>query len=71
MSPDVDADTDVNLFVLLLLCVVRTELRLDTLGALHGVDYRGEVHQERITDGFNDVAVMLSHSLFDDLIMHG
>jgi hypothetical protein len=62
----VDADTDVDLLDRLFLGIVGAELGLNVLCALHGVDYRGEVYQERITDGFNDVTVMLSHSLFDD-----
>jgi len=37
---------------------------------MHGVDYRGEVHQEGITDGLDDVAVMRGHGLLDDLVMH-
>ena len=48
---------------------MRTELGLNLLGALHGMDDGGKVHQEGITDGFDDVAVMLSHGLLDDLVM--
>jgi len=67
----VDADAHVDLLGCLFLGVVSTELGMNVLGALHGVDYGGEVHQEGITDGLNDVAVILSHSLLDDLVVDG
>jgi len=42
---------------------------LNVLGALHGVDHRGEVHREAIPDGFDDPPVMLGYGLADELIM--
>ena len=60
MSPEMDADADVNLLGFLLLGVVRPELGLNLLGALHGMDDGGKVHQEGITNGFDDMAVMIA-----------
>ena len=56
MSPRVDADADVNLFASLFLGVVGSELGLNLLRALHGVDDGGKVHQEGITHGLDDRA---------------
>ena len=69
MSPRVDTDADVNLFVRFFLCVVGAQLILNLLGALHSMNDRGKVYQEGITDSFDDRAVILGHSLLDDLIM--
>ena len=69
MSPRVNADADVNLLGCLFLGVVSAELGLNLLGALHGMDDGGKVHQEGIADGFDDRAVMRSHRLLDELIM--
>ena len=66
MSPEMDADADVNLFGWLFLGVVSPELGLNLLGALHGVDDGGKVHQKGIADGLDDRAVMLSHRLLND-----
>jgi hypothetical protein len=64
-----NADADVDLLGLFLLSVVHFELGLDLLRTLHSIHDRGEVHQERIADGFNDRAVVDSGGLLDDLIM--
>jgi len=48
-----------------------TGLVLNALSTLHGVDDRRKVHQERIADGLDDVAVMLSDGLLDELVMDG
>lgn len=32
--------------------------------------YRRKIHQERITNGFDNRAVMLSHRLLNNLVMH-
>ena len=69
MSPEMNADADVNLFGFLFLGVVRPQLGLNLLGALHGVDDGRKVHQEGITDGFDDLAVMGTHRLLNELIM--
>ena len=69
MSPRVDADADVDLFRFLFLGVVGAELRLNLLGALHGVDHGREVDQEGIAHGFDDRAMMLSDGLLDELVM--
>jgi hypothetical protein len=66
----VNADADMNLLGIVFLGVMGFELRLNTLGALHGVDDGGEVYQEGIPDGLDDNTVMLSDSLPDSLIMH-
>ena len=55
-----NADADVNLFSLGFLGVVRPQLRLNLLGALHSMDHGGKVYQECVTDGFDDCAVMFS-----------
>ena len=62
----VNADADMNLLGFVFLGVVRPQLRLNLLGALHGMDHRGKVHQEGITDGFDDVAVMCAHRLLNE-----
>jgi hypothetical protein len=38
-----DADADVDLLGFLFLCIVRSELGVDVLGALHGVDHGREL----------------------------
>ena len=47
-----------------------TELVLNLLGALHGMYHRREIDQERITDGFDDVTVMSSDGLMNELVMN-
>src|SRR5262245_22576203 len=64
-----DADTHVTLFSWTCRRMVGTELRQDLLGTLHVMYYRGEIHQERIAHGLDDLAMMLSHRLVDDLVM--
>ncbi len=49
-----NADADVNLFGFLFLGVVRPQLRLNLLRALHGMHDGGKVHQEGIADGLDD-----------------
>src|SRR5262245_4851246 len=65
-----NANADVNLFGLVLFGIVGTELRLYMLGALHGIHNRREVHQEAITHGLDDLAVMIGDRLVDNLIMN-
>jgi hypothetical protein len=65
----VNADADMDLFSWLFLCVVTAQLRLNLLGTLHGMDDRGEVHQEGIADGLDDGAVMDTYCLLDELVM--
>jgi hypothetical protein len=48
---------------------MHAKLRLNLLGTLNSVDYGGKVHQEGVTNGFDDVAMMHNDSLRDDLIM--
>ena len=69
MSPRVNADADVNLLSWLFLSVVGTQLCLNLLGALHGMDDRGKVYQKGIAHRFDDRAVMLSDRLLNDAIM--
>ena len=69
MSPEMDADAHVNLFVLRSFGVVRFELGLDLLRALHGMDDRGKVHQEGIAHGFDDRAMMRSYCLLNNAIV--
>jgi hypothetical protein len=65
----VDANADMNLLGFVLLGVVGTELGLNLLGTLDSVDDGREVYQKRITNGLDDVAVMLSDGLADKLVM--
>jgi hypothetical protein len=46
------------------------ELVLNTLSALHGIDYRGKVHEEGIAHQLDDVAVMFRNGVLDDVVMH-
>src|SRR5262249_11085364 len=64
-----NANAYMDLLSCLLLGIVRTELRLNSLGALYSVDDGRKVYQERIVDRLDDVAVILSHRLLDDLVM--
>ena len=64
-----NADADMDLFGSFFSDVVSLELALNLLRALHGVDDRGKVYQEGITNSLDDRAVMFGHSLLDDLIM--
>src|SRR5438445_6739988 len=66
-----NANTDVDLLGTVLFCVVSTELGLNMLCALHGVDHGGKLYQEAIPRRLNDLATMFSHGLLDDLIMDG
>src|SRR4051794_35895547 len=66
-----NANADMNLFALVFLVIVTTELSLNVLGTLDGVDDRRKVHQEPIAHGLDDLAVMVSDRLVDDLIMDG
>ena len=70
MSPEMNTDADVNLLGFLLFSVVGLELTLNLLGTLDGMNNRGEIHQERITDSFDDLTVMFRHRVLDDAIMH-
>ena len=49
--------------------IVRPQLSLKLLGALHGVDDRGKVYQESIAHELDDLSVMLRHCLPDDVVM--
>ena len=42
---------------------------MNLLGAVHGVDDRGKLNQEGITNGFDNVAVMFRDSLLHELVM--
>ena len=64
-----NADTDVNLFALLVRGVVCSQLGMNRLGALHGMDDRGELDQEGITNSFDNMAMMVTHSLLDEAVM--
>jgi hypothetical protein len=64
-----NADAEVKLFLLGFLGIVRPQLPLNLLGALHSVDNGGKVGEECVTDGFDDYAVMFTHRLLDELIM--
>ena len=44
-------------------------MRLNGLRALHGVHDRREVHQKRVTDGFDDRAAMFDDGLLDNVVM--
>jgi hypothetical protein len=66
----VNANPYMNLFGLLFLSVVGTELCLHLLGTLDGMDDRREIHQEGITDGFDDVAVMGTHRVLNNPIVN-
>jgi hypothetical protein len=65
-----NANADVDLLGCFLLSVVSTELSLDLLRTLHGMDHRRKVHQKGITDSFNDRAMMRSHGLLNQLIVN-
>jgi hypothetical protein len=64
-----DADPDMNLLRGFVLGVIGTELGLNTLGALHGVDHGRELDQEAIPCGLDGVAMMRAHRLVDDPVM--
>src|SRR5262245_442781 len=64
-----NTDTDVNLVGRLLGSVVSPELSVNLLGALHGMNHRGEVYQKGIANGLDNRAVMLGDSLLNELIM--
>ena len=68
---EMKANADVNLFGRFLRGVMSEELSLDGLGALYGMDDRGEIDQEGVAEGFDDMAMMSSDSLFQHLVMHG
>ena len=59
-----------NLLGGFLLGIVSPKLCLNLLGALHGMDDGREVYQKGIPNGLDDRAMMFSHRLLDDLIMH-
>src|SRR5262245_3657323 len=64
-----NADAEVNLFSWVLLSIVSTELCLNVLGALHGVNNGGKIYQEGIAHGLDDRAMMVNHCLLDKTIM--
>jgi hypothetical protein len=64
-----DANADVDLLSFFLVRVVNPELSLNLLGALDSVDDGGEVYQEGVTDGLDDLSLVLSDSLSDKLVM--
>jgi hypothetical protein len=45
------------------------ELTLNTLGTLDRVDHGGEIYQKAISQCLDNVAVMVSYGLLNDLIM--
>jgi hypothetical protein len=66
-----NANADVNLLGCVLLNVMSTEVRLNTLGTLHGINNRRKINQEPIVHSLNDVAMMVGDRLLDDLVMDG
>jgi len=52
-----------------LFCVAGAEPSLNLLGTLHDMDYGGEVHEEGIADGLDDMAVVVGHRPLDELVM--
>lgn len=66
---EMDADADVDLFGRCSFRVVRSELRLNHLRALHGVHDGRKINQEGIPDGLDDCTVMLSDRCLDDVVM--
>jgi hypothetical protein len=58
----------VNLFGFLFLSIVRSQLSINLLGALHTVHYRRKVYQEGVTDSLDDRAVMFGDSLLGNLV---
>ena len=65
-----DADADMGLISILLLGVVSAQLRLHLLRTLDSVDDRGKVNEEGVTDGFDDMPVVNTHCLLDNLIVN-
>ena len=49
-------------------CYAR-ELRLNTLGALHGVHHGGEIDQKGIPDGLDDRTMMFRYRVANNLVM--
>jgi hypothetical protein len=45
------------------------ELRVNLLRALDRIDYRGEIDQEAVTDGFNDCAVKFGDGMLNELVV--
>jgi hypothetical protein len=46
-----------------------TELGLDLLGALYGMDDGGEIDQKSVTNGFDDRAVVFTDCVLDNLVV--
>src|SRR5262245_39361381 len=64
-----NADADMDLFSFVLLGVLGTQVRLNSLRTLHGIDDGGKIYQKRITDRLNDRTMTFSHGLADDPVM--
>ena len=66
-----EADAYVNLVALLLCGIIALKLRLQVLRALDRVDDRRKLEQETIARRFDDMALVCSHGLLNDLVMDG
>src|SRR5262245_53636822 len=64
-----DADTDVDLFGRLFVCIVGAKSSLNLLSALHGLDHGGKLHEEAIPGGLSEVTVVLTYGLLDELVV--
>jgi hypothetical protein len=64
-----DANADVELLGTLFVGVIRAQLGLHDLCPLHRMHDGRKLHEEAIAGGLNDVAMMGSHRLPDDLGM--
>jgi hypothetical protein len=56
--------------VLGFLGIVFPQLALNLLSTLHGVHHGGKIHQEGIPHNLDDMPMMFSYSVLDELIMH-
>jgi hypothetical protein len=65
------ADAHVNLLGSLFVSIVGVELGLDRLRALDGVHDGGEFDQEVIAGSLDDMALVGSDGVLDDLVMEG
>src|SRR4051794_5797727 len=64
-----NADPHVNLLGCAFVGIVDLEVVLNLLGTLHGMHHRGKVHQEAIPDGFDNLPMMFTDGLLNDLVM--
>src|SRR6059036_2247510 len=64
-----NAYADVNLLSWFFVCIISPELGLNLLRALHSVDDGRKIDQKRVTDSFDDLAVMLNNCLLNYPVM--